>query len=136
MISVVAYLGLSDLLVGVGVLLWPRLLRLTRRRSALPFFATGLLLATVGAWWPHRLRPTTAGTLLASSLPEAQFSELHSTVIRAAPDDVWRAIHGATANEIRLFRLLTWMRSPRIPGTSSAESILAPDWHAPSWTWR
>ncbi|MBI3981646.1 MAG: hypothetical protein HY337_01960 [Gemmatimonadetes bacterium] len=130
-ISALAYLGLADFLVGGLALIRPRLLRLHRRRHAAPFFATAMVLASAGAWWPVGLHRATQGTLIAEYLPESQFGEIHATVVRATPEQVLRAVHAVTPGEIRFLRVLTWIRSPRFAATTSDESILAPDWHAP-----
>jgi hypothetical protein len=58
--------------------------------------------------------------------PAFQFHEVHSTLVKAPAERVWAAIKAVTAREIRLFRLLTWLRSPRLPGSEDPESILNP----------
>jgi len=131
MTSILAYLGLCCLLASAVAAIRPRLVRLRSRRQVLPILAAGVVLASVGAWWPHGMRRATQGTLLAEYLPQSQFGEFHSTVVRASPDEVFRAIRSVTADEIRFFRVLTWIRSPRLPGKASPEDILAPDWQAP-----
>ncbi len=55
--------------------------------------------------------------------PQWQFREIHRIGVRAAPEAALRAIREVTAREIRLFRLLTWVRRLGIPGR---ESILNP----------
>ncbi len=70
-----------------------------------------------------------AATRRASELdrvtPSYQFHEVHSTIVRAAPERVYRAIKEVTAGEIFLFRALTWLRRLGRPGP---ESVLnAPD---------
>jgi hypothetical protein len=57
-------------------------------------------------------------------LPRYHFHEVHSTRIRAPAETVYAAVRGVTAREIRLFRILTWIRSPHIG--KAPESILAP----------
>ena len=58
-------------------------------------------------------------------MPSYQFGEHHEILVAAPPDRVLAAARAVTAREIRLFRLLTWLRSPRWPG-SGRESILNP----------
>jgi pimeloyl-ACP methyl ester carboxylesterase len=130
-ISVLAYLGLADLAAGALALIRPGLLRFRNRRQALVFFPTGVVLATAGAWWPLRAAPVGGDTVLAGHIPRAQFGEFHATVVRAPPDAVLRAARAVTAGEIRGFRTLTWIRSPRLPGKPGPENVLAPDWQTP-----
>ncbi|HYT62807.1 MAG TPA: hypothetical protein VEL50_02840 [Gemmatimonadales bacterium] len=55
--------------------------------------------------------------------PQWQFREIHRIGVLAPPEVALRAIREVTAREIRLFRLLTWVRRLGIPGR---ESILNP----------
>jgi len=55
--------------------------------------------------------------------PQWQFREIHRIGVLAPPEVALRAIREVTAREIRLFRLLTWVRRLGIPGR---ESILHP----------
>lgn len=129
MISILAYLGLCCLLGGVVAVIRPRLLRLPKRRHAVLIISAGFLLASLGGWWPHPVHRTTKGTLLAEYLPQSQFGEFHSTVVRATPEEVFRTIRAVTPDEIRFLRVLTWIRSPRFAARS--ESILSPNWQEP-----
>jgi hypothetical protein len=60
-------------------------------------------------------------TQLDQFMPVYQFNEVHSGRIVAPKDRVYRAIKAVTADEILLFRTLTWIRRLGHPG---AESIL------------
>ncbi len=51
-------------------------------------------------------------------------------VVDAPPERVYAAVRAVTAGEIRLFRLLTWIRSPRLR-TGNPESILNPGGERP-----
>src|SRR5438309_1938867 len=51
--------------------------------------------------------------------PAWQFRETRRIGVLAPPDAAWRAIREVTAREIRLFRLLTWVRRLGIPGPAS-----------------
>jgi hypothetical protein len=51
--------------------------------------------------------------------------------VRARPEAVYRAIHAVTANEIRAFRTLTWIRRGGRPAGPHGESILDPAWNEP-----
>src|SRR5258708_2688257 len=59
-------------------------------------------------------------------LPAFQFHERHQIRIHATPHRIAWAIATVPAEEITLFRTLTWLRNPRLPWSRSKESILAP----------
>jgi hypothetical protein len=61
--------------------------------------------------------------LLDDFVPYCQFREAHSIRIHAPAEAVFRAVKSVTAREIRFFRLLTWIRSPRF--SRRREDILA-----------
>lgn len=89
--------------------------------------ASLVLIAVLALLLPARSsRVAAPQTLLDAAVPEWQFAELHSTRIRASPARVEAAIDAVTAGEILGFRLLTWIRSPRLPGSGRKPSILAP----------
>ena len=98
----------------------------TRRRGAL-LFVVGLAVWIAGVFLPapDRRAPTVASRL-DEVVPVWQFEERHETRIHASPAAVEAAIRAVTAREIALFRILTWLRSPRLPGTNTPESLLAP----------
>jgi hypothetical protein len=54
-----------------------------------------------------------------------QFVERHELRVAAPPEAVFAAIESVPSEEIALFRTLTWLRKPRLPGHVAAESILA-----------
>ncbi|MBP9143326.1 MAG: hypothetical protein KBF21_04775 [Thermoanaerobaculia bacterium] len=86
-----------------------------------------VLLAGVALLLPARTaRIAAPSTRLDAAIPEWQFSEVHSTRIRASAAAVEAAIDAVTAGEIRGFRTLTWIRNPRLPGSRQEPSILAP----------
>ena len=126
--SLLFYAGL--VLASIGLLCVVRPLPLirvgSRRRGALLALCGGMLacaglLLPVGSW-PHsgdRMR-------LDDFIPVSQFGERHSILIHAPRDKVYRALRATTAEEIRFFRILTWIRSPRLPWRQTRESILAP----------
>src|SRR5574341_113276 len=130
MLSALAYLGVILCLVGIVSGLRPQLVRWRSRRPGLVLLPIGLVLASAGAWWPVGVRRGASGTLLDGFVPEFHFGELHTTHVRAPPERVFRAVHAVTADEIRFFRVLTWIRSPRLPWKHTPEGILAPDWNA------
>jgi hypothetical protein len=73
-------------------------------------------------------RVATARTQLDPFAPVYQFSEFHSMGIAAPREQVYRALKSVTADEIALFRTLTWLRRFGRPGP---ESILNPPQHVP-----
>jgi len=48
--------------------------------------------------------------------PVYQFHEVHAIRVRASPERVFEAVRQVTAQEIRLFRALTWIRRLGRPG--------------------
>ena len=72
--------------------------------------------------------PITTTTSLNQFAPVYQFSEFHSVRITAPKERVYRALKLVTADEIVLFRTLTWLRRFGRPGP---ESILNPPAHVP-----
>jgi hypothetical protein len=74
------------------------------------------------------VRVATPRTELDQFAPVYQFSEFHSIRITAPKEQVYRALKSVTAEEIALFRTLTWLRRFGRPGP---ESILNPPPHVP-----
>jgi hypothetical protein len=112
-LSSLVYLGAGATLLGLA-LLSP--------------WAAGIGLAAVllaFAWPATALERRGGETRLDEFLPTSHFHEVHSIRIDATPGRVWRSIHEVTASEIRLFILLTWIRSPRLSRRRKA-SILDP----------
>jgi hypothetical protein len=125
--------GLAVSLWGFVCLLKPlRFLGLASRGSAAVALGAGLLLIVAAVAWPAPLRraPVREG-LLDDFLPAWQFAEHHEVRIHAAPDKVYDAMRHVTAGEIRFFRILTWLRSPRLSGSKRRESILNPSGEQP-----
>lgn len=122
------YSGLAALVAGLVSLLKPlRFLGIRSRKRAAVIAAGGLLLWVVGVALPAPLqRSAREAARIDDFLPEYQFSEFHELRIQAPPERVYRALREVTAEEIRFFRALTWIRSPRRPWKSHDETILAP----------
>jgi hypothetical protein len=119
--------ALALAVVGLVSLVWPlRILRIrTRTQGALALGASLALLA-VGLFLPVQ-PPKLPGPAMALDrlLPSYSFGEHHETVVAAPRERVYAAVRAVTASEIRFFRLLTWLRSPRFFGPG-VESILNP----------
>lgn len=127
LVSAMSYAGLALLLAGAASLLVPpRILRLRSRRAALAPLALGLPLACAGAWWPWPERRAPGRAQLDALVPEYQFAEFHEARVQGTPGTVYRAVRAVTADEIRAFRTLTWIRSPRLPWQKRRESIMHP----------
>lgn len=84
----------------------------------------GLAWALLGFALPAPLVRVEGGhSRLDAVMPAYHFHEVHEVRVHASPDRVLEAVRAVTAREIRLFRTLTWIRSPRLGG-GGRESIL------------
>lgn len=119
-------LGLALLFVGALSVLKPlRFLAIRSRHRGAAVALAGLAFVIAGAALPAPLiRVGEPRQQLDEIIPEYQFAEHHSLLVAAPPSRVFAAVKGVTAREIRLFRLLTWLRAPRL--RRSEESILNP----------
>jgi hypothetical protein len=80
-----------------------------------------LLVGGTLAFPARESRVTKAETRLDEFMPVWQFSERHTIRIAAPPAEVFAAIRNVRANEISLFKTLTWIRRG---GRRTSESIL------------
>ena len=125
--SAVLYAGLVLACLGLLTLVRPirRLLIPSRRRAAL-VLAAGVALAVVAVALPA---PTTrvarSRTQLDAVIPTWQFAERHEIRVHAVPSRVEQSVRAVTAREIRLFRVLTWIRNPRLSNSTQPANILA-----------
>jgi len=119
-------LGIAAGAIGVVSLIRPlRFLGIRSRRRAAGLIGTGALLGLAGMSLPAPLqRPEGEPSLLDGYVPVYQFQEFHEIRVQASPEQVYRAVLEVTAEEIWLFRTLTWIRSPHL--VERAESILNP----------
>ena len=82
----------------------------------------GALLVGLALTFPARnSRVSKAETRLDEFMPVWQFRERHARRIAAPPERVFAAIRNVRANEITLFKTLTWIRRG---GRKTSESIL------------
>ncbi len=126
--SIFVYAGLLAASVGVVSLLKPlRWLFIASRMQAAGVLAVGIVLVVCGMAWPAPLRRVEAErSALDHFIPAYQFSEFHDIRIHAAPAEVYRAVREVTAGEILLFRTLTWIRYPHLPGRGEENILNAP----------
>jgi hypothetical protein len=120
-------LGIAAGVLGLVSLVRPvRFLGIRSRRQAAILTGMGGLLGLAGAALPApSQRATGAPSLLDNFVPVYEFREFHEIRVQAAPERVYEAVLEVTAGEIRLFRMLTWIRSPHRPwGPPPGESIL------------
>jgi hypothetical protein len=131
LLSAVLYASAIGVVVGLVSLLKPvrRLGIRTRGRGALVAGACALALASA-AFWPVRVIESAGKRGIDAFIPLYHFGEYHSTVVEAPPERVFEAIRAVTANEIRFFRTLTWIRNPRF-GRDHPMGILNPDGDRP-----
>jgi hypothetical protein len=125
----VVYAGLVAAILGVVCLIRPlRWLRVPTRKRALGILGAGVVLLVVGMLLPAQVHSVESlDSLLDEWMPAWQFSEFHSLPVRATPEQAWQAIREVTADEIWLFRTLTWIRHPRWPWSEAEpEHILNP----------
>src|SRR5437667_10803608 len=121
------YAGLIAAILGAVSVLKPlRFAGIHSGAIAAAVIAGGVALIVCGVLVPRPLvRIDHARSDLDRAMPQWQFHEVHRTHVDAPPDRVYRAIHAVTADEILLFRTLTWIRQPRLR-PPARETILAP----------
>ncbi len=130
--SVIVYLGFVIAAAGVVLVVKPiRRLRVTTRSRGLMVAAAGAFLAVIGLLLPvSESRVTRMESRLDEFAPAWQFREYHTIRVAAEPSVVFEAIQRVRADEIRLFRALTWVRrggQPQPPGIlnpGSDESLI------------
>lgn len=119
---VVTYAGYGLVLLALAGVVHPRAVRVETRGQAVPFLLGGLALVAVGWLAPAPARrvekPETELDVL---VPEWEFDERHETHVKAPRERVFAAVKGVRADEIRLFRTLTYIRRF---GRRGPESIL------------
>lgn len=117
--SLVVYSGLIGLIAGL-VLSVARPRRSRRSTRATILAAGGAVFLAAGLLFPaSERRRDRAESRLDEFAPVWQFRELHTRRIAAPPARVWEAMSRVRADEIFLFRTLTWIRRggrPHPPG--------------------
>jgi hypothetical protein len=121
--SALVYAGFVGVLVGSACLVKPlTFLHLTTRLQGGLVLLAGLFVAAVCLLLPAgETRIEKIRTRLDEFAPAYQFNEFHSARIAASCARTYHAIKSTTADEILLFRTLTWIRRG---GHSGPEGIL------------
>lgn len=85
--------------------------RSRRRPEGLVVMAAGVTMTAIGFLLPAReSRVRRAISQLDRFIPAWQFNEVHTITVAAPPDKVYEAIRHVRADEVSLFRALTWIR--------------------------
>jgi hypothetical protein len=110
--STVVYIGFLIVAFGVVVLIKPiRRIDVTTRRQAAVILAMGAVAAAIGfSVPPSESRAKSPRTRLDHFVPTWHFGERHSLEVDAPPTRVFAALRQVTADEIRFFRIMTWIR--------------------------
>src|SRR5712692_1012830 len=115
------YAGLIAAWLGAASLVKPlAFLGIRSRPRGALVLGIGLIVAATGAFLPaEEIRIGAIRTRLDEFAPVYQFNEVHRIQVRASRNRIYRAIQEVTANEILLFRTLTWLRRLGQPGPES-----------------
>lgn len=118
--------GIAAGFLGLVSLIWPlRFLGIRTRRRGAVWLASGAALGLAGMALPAPLQQVPERiSRLDEIIPAYQFSEYHEIRVQASPERVHEAVWKVTAEEIRLFQALTWIRSPRLIRKVREQSIL------------
>lgn len=119
------------LLLGVAGLLFLakplKFLGMLPRRAGVLVLLAGVALVATGILLPAPLLPLPPErSRLDQFVPACQFREVHAIRIRAPRRAVYQAVKSVTAREIRFFRFLTWLRSPRLSRAGPENILNAP----------
>jgi hypothetical protein len=119
--SLLVYAGLVLACAGLVNVVRPiRTARIRSRRQALALAGAGVLMTGTGLLAPaFESRVDRNSSRLDEFAPVWQFHEVHTLKIDAAPSRVFDAITRVRADEIFLFRTLTWLRRGGRPTPAS-----------------
>ena len=121
--STIVYAGLVITAAGLILVIKPiERLHVTSRSQGLAIAGIGVLVAGIGLSAPtSESRIDKTETRLDEFIPVWQFNERHTIRVAASPERVFDAVRLVRANEISLFKALTWIRRG---GRKASESIL------------
>src|SRR2546422_6584267 len=110
--SVLIHIGLIATILGAASLFRPlKLIAIRTRRRGMFVLSVGLLTAGIGWALPvQEARIGVSRTRLDEFAPVYQFREVHTVRVAASRNQAYQAIKSITADEIPLFRTLTWIR--------------------------
>jgi hypothetical protein len=122
---IIVYTGLLLATFGLVSLVRPlRFIGVRNRLVALAVVASGVLVFLFGMTRPApEMYATGTETRFDEFAPVFQFREAHRIPVHAKPERIFAAINAVTADEIPLFRAITWIRRG---GAGGPESILNP----------
>ena len=123
--TILVYTALTAMFLGsVSVVRPLKFMGIAGRPHGIVVLLCGVVVFMIGANLPApEKRIASRTTILDDFVPAYEFSEFHTVRIKAPRERVFAAIRDVTANEITLFRTLTWIRRLGQPGP---ESILNP----------
>jgi hypothetical protein len=109
-------IGLAAMVLGAVSVLKPlRMLRIHSRKAGMLLCLAGAGVVVAGMLLPAPVeRVADVRSDLDRAMPAWQFRERHRTHVNAPPESVDRAIRTVSADDILLYRTLTWIRSPRL----------------------
>ncbi len=121
--TILVYAALAAMFLGFVSVVHPlKLLGIANRPFGIVVLLCGIAGFLIGVNLPAPEKKIAArATMLDDFVPAYQFAEFHTVRIKAPRERVFAAIRDVTANEITLFRTLTWIRRF---GRSGPESIL------------
>jgi hypothetical protein len=119
-------LGIAGMLVGLLSIVSPlKFLHIHSRTTGVVVFGASLAVVVTGMLLPAPIeRVVVERSDLDRAMPEWQFHERHQRRVNAPPEAVYRAIQSVTADDILLFRTLTWIRSPHLGADRDGGNIL------------
>ena len=119
--TILIYVALAAFFLGaVSVVRPPTRIGITSRSCGVAVLLSGVVVFLIGVSLPApEKRIAEQKTILDDFVPAYQFSESHTIRIAAPRERVFSAIRDVTANEITLFRTLTWIRRFGQPGPDS-----------------
>ena len=121
--TILVYAALATMLLGgVSVIRPLKFMGIGRRSHGIVVLLCGVVVFLIGVNLPAAEKKIEARTtILDDFMPAYQFAEFHTIRVKARRARVYQAIREVPANEITLFRTLTWIRRF---GRRGPESIL------------
>jgi hypothetical protein len=110
--STIVYTGFAIVAAGLILVIKPiERLHVTSRSQGLAIIGLGVLVTAIGMSAPApESRAEKTETRLDEFMPVWQFHERHTIRVAAPPERTFEAVRRVRANEISLFKTLTWIR--------------------------